>query len=399
VPLDLPHLAIENPHNLPLPVAGATLAMGTHMYSEALNKKDKIKTSEFARKRLALSISHASYVPRLMWFDESDQDLKFPVAQVLLLAASCAEAKNSRDGFKFCLRIDMNLPPQADVEALYAHDIGLTCGVDKVVLGFAEQKDYDKWMAALGWALKAQTVVENHVALKSGHFSPSAPATVPAHIDAAEVRRQSVAQAKEEMEAEEQALAREQQRVLELQREAEASAARNEEETRRIAILQKLEQEDRELQDRLQQDEANARASSQPPANVEADREEAQRTHAVASADSAETVEEAEVALARMELSQPPAAPIATTGKGRRVSVSVDEWTVQKSRLIAKVMCLRGGEVWKFAREKILKKKWQNPALKTLIAPGKCFIVWTGRKPVRYTKVSAGPSEALNFLM
>jgi hypothetical protein len=161
-----------------------------------------------------------------------------------------------------------------------------------------------------------------------------------------------------------------------------------------------LEEENREIQSRLQQDEANAQASSQPPAKVEDERKEAQRTHAVQSAERASTVEEAEMALARMEMSQaPPVVASPSAGKGRRNSVSVDEWTVQKSKLLSKIMCLRGGEVWKFAREKILKKKWHTPALKTLVAPGKCFIMWTGRKPVRYTRASAGPSEALNFLM
>jgi hypothetical protein len=346
-----------------------------------------------------------------MWFDPSDENFKFPVAQVLLLAGSCEETKNSRDGFKHCLRIDMKLPPQADVDALYAHDIGLEWGVEKVVLGFMEQTEFAKWISALGWALKAQTVVENHVALKSGKFSSSDPAPAPApapasapapapavaHTDDAEaLRRISVAQAMEEMEAEQQALAREQQRALELQREAEAATAQSEDAARRLAIEQKLEQEDRDIAARAQ---ASAQASSQTPV-AEEEHVEEQLTLAVTSADRASTIEEAEVALARMELSQPAPAPAAAApGRGRRASVSVDEWTVQKSKLVAKVMCLRGGEVWKFAREKIMKKKWQNPVLKTLVAPGKGFIVWTGRKPVRYTKVSAGPSEALNFLM
>ena len=342
-----------------------------------------------------------------MWFDPSDENFKFPVAQVLLLAGSCEETKNSRDGFKHCLRIDMKLPPQADVDALYAHDIGLEWGVEKVVLGFMEQTEYAKWISALGWALKAQTVVENHVALKSGKFSSSDPAPAPASAlapapavaptdDAEALRRISVAQAMEEMEAEQQALAREQQRALELQREAEAATAQSEDAARRLAIEQKLEQEDRDIAARAQ---ASAQASSQTPV-AEEEHVEEQLTLAVTSADRASTIEEAEVALARMELSQPAPAPAAAApGRGRRASVSVDEWTVQKSKLVAKVMCLRGGEVWKFAREKIMKKKWQNPVLKTLVAPGKGFIVWTGRKPVRYTKVSAGPSEALNFLM
>jgi hypothetical protein len=444
VPLDVPHRSIENPFSFPLPIAGATIVIAPNIYSEALIKKDKMKTPEFARKRLALSINHNSFVPRLMWFEESDAEFKFPVAQVMLTSASCGETKNSREGFKHCLRIDMKSPSQADVDALYAHDVGLTWGVDKIVLGFAEQTEYAKWLSALGWALKAQTVVENHVALKSGNAgavtTPAvhvpAPARVdtvttppvhdpapahvpapvhvpapihvpapvhvpaPAHVDMEAARRASLAQAMEEMEAEQQALAREQERNIELQRAAEAATARMEEEARRVAILQKLEEENREIQSRRQQDEANAQASSQPPAQVEDERKEAQRTHAVQSADSASTVEEAEMALARMEMSQPP--PVAATpsaGKGRRNSVSVDEWAVQKSRLLSKIMCLRGGEVWKFARDKILKKKWHTPALKTLAAPGKGFISWTGRKPVRYTRASAGPSEALNFLM
>ena len=106
---------------------------------------------------------------------------------------------------------------------------------------------------------------------------------------------------------------------------------------------------------------------------------------------------EVEVALARMEVAQPP--PAAASSKGRRNSVSVDEWTVEKSKLVSKLMCLKGTNAYKFAREKIMKKKWQNPALKTLISPQKGFIVWTGRKPVRFTNVALGPSDALDQLM
>lgn len=97
-----------------------------------------------------------------------------------------------------------------------------------------------------------------------------------------------------------------------------------------------------------------------------------------------------------MEVAQPPPA---AAPKGRRMSVSVDEWTVEKSKLVSKLMCLKGTTAYKFAREKIMKKKWQNPALKTLLSPQKGFIVWTGRKPVRFTNVAMGPSDALDLLM
>jgi hypothetical protein len=278
--------------------------------------------------------------------------------------------------------------------------------VNKVVLGFAEQKDCIKWTAALNWALKAQAVVDNHVALKAGQ-SPSPVALKsdqsvssastpvrPESVDHEAIQRISVLQAQAEMLAEEQALAREQQRLLLLQREAEASIARSEEEARRHLILQKLEQEDRELQ--LQQ-AANAEVPSQPPAKVD---EESLRTLAIDTAGRASTVEEAELALARMEMSQPPPAddPVPQM-RGRRMSVSSDEWNNEKTNLVAKIMCLKGSEVWKFAREKILKQKWENPAQKILIVPGKGFMSWTGRKPVRFTSVSAGPSEALSLLM
>ena len=106
------------------------------------------------------------------------------------------------------------------------------------------------------------------------------------------------------------------------------------------------------------------------------------------------------MALARMEMSQPPPASAQVSQvKGRRNSVTADEWTIEKTNLVAKIMCLKGSEVWKFAREKILKQKWENPAQKSLIVPGKGFMAWTGRKPVRFTSVTAGPSEALNLLM
>jgi hypothetical protein len=396
VPLDFPHSSIENPHGFPLPIAGATLVSGNKMYSEAVRKGDKLKIPQFAHGRLALSINHSSYVPRLMWFEESDTECKFPVAQVMLTSASVSETKNSRDGFKYCLRVDLKAPSQADIDALYAHDIGLTWGVDKVVLGFAEQKDCIKWTAALSWAFKAQTVVENHVAFKSGHAPSSASTPVRAvSFDREAIQRASALQAQEEMLAEEQALAREQQRLLLLQREAEAFISQSEEEARRLLILQKLEQEDRELQ--LQQNAANTQVSSQPPGKPD---EESLRTRAIDTAGKASTVEEAEMALARMEMSQPPpaAAPVSQV-KGRRNSVTADEWTIEKTNLVAKIMCLKGSEVWKFAREKILKQKWENPAQKSLIVPGKGFIAWTGRKPMRFTSVTAGPSDALNLLM
>jgi hypothetical protein len=100
-----------------------------------------------------------------------------------------------------------------------------------------------------------------------------------------------------------------------------------------------------------------------------------------------------------MELMMAPQQPSRNSSYSRRMSVTVDEWAVEKNKLVAKLMCLKGANVWKFAREKILKQKWQNPAFKVLVAPGKGFIVWTGRKPVRFTAVKAGPSEALNLLM
>lgn len=216
------------------------------------------------------------------------------------------------------------------------------------------------------------------------------------------MRRKSHILARDEMDAEEQALAREQLRLDELRRAAQEASARDQEETRRIAILHKLEQESR---DRELQQAAEARsAAAQPPAQVEEDHKEAQRTHAVESAGQASTVDEAELALARMErlyLQQQPAAgtpPAASAGR-RRASVSADEWASERSKLVAKLMCLKGTEAWKFAREKILKKKWQVPAVKTLVAPGKGFITWTGRKPVRYVKAASGPSDPLDMLM
>lgn len=398
MPLDFPHSSIENPHGFPLPIAGATLVSGIKMYSEVIRKgtKDKLKIPQFAHGRLALSINHTSYMPRLMWFEESDTECKFPVAQVMLTSGTVSETKNSRDGFKHCLRIDLKAPSQADIDAMYTHDIALTWGLDKVVLGFTEQKDCIKWTAALSWAFKAQTVVENHVAFKSGHAPSSASTPVRAlSVDHEAIQRASALQAQEEMLAEEQALAREQHRLLLLQREAETSIAQSEEEARRLLILQKLEQEDRELQ--LQQNAANTQVASQPPAKAD---DEALRTRAIDTAGRASTVEEAEMALARMEMSQPPpaSAPVSQV-KGRRNSVTPDEWTIEKTNLVAKIMCLKGSEVWKFAREKILKQKWENPAQKSLIVPGKGFMAWTGRKPVRFTSVTAGPSEALNLLM
>ena len=119
----------------------------------------------------------------------------------------------------------------------------------------------------------------------------------------------------------------------------------------------------------------------------------AQRTRAVESAGKASTVAEVEVALARMQIAPPPPAVAAAIAKGRRNSVSVDEWTIEKSKLVSKLMCLKGTTAYKFARDKIMKKKWQNPALKTLLSPAKGFIVWTGRKPVRFTKVPKPPSN------
>ncbi len=391
VPLDLPHESIQNPHKLPLPFAGATIATGSSMYSEALSKKDQLKLPEFTHGRLALSINDSGdgeLLPRLMWFNDSDKDYKFPAVAVLLINATVGETKSARKGFQYCLRIDIKLRPLTDMEDLCTRDLGLEVNVDKVVLGFAEQSDFVKWMAALDWALKAQSIIEKHTALKFGTVPKSTPAPV---VDAEVMRRNSVARAEDEMEAEEQALAREQERLLELTREAEAAHARDQEEARRAAILQKLEQEQRDR-------ETQQRATAQLPPKVEEEQKEQQIIHAVQSAGNASNMDEAELALARMEMlylqQQQP-----TVSSHRRGSVSVEEWSSEKSKLIAKLMCLKGTEAWKFARDKILKQKWQLPALKTLVAPGKGFISWTGRKPVKYTRATLGPSEPLNLLM
>jgi hypothetical protein len=327
-----------------------------------------------------------------MWFDDSDRDFKFPLVAVLITDATFGETKNSRKGFPHCLRIDIKLRPQSDLDDICACDLGLAPNVDKVVLGFAEQRECAKWLAALDWALKRDDVIEKHIELKFGKSSAPAPAPAPAPVvDAEAMRRKSIALARDEMEAEEQALAREQERLAALNREAKAAAAHDQEEARRVAIQQKLEQENRELQHA-----AGTQAPAQPPESEE-DRKEAQRTHAVKSAGNASTVDEAELALARMERMYLQPQPAASTS--HRGSISAEEWTSERSKLVAKIACLKGTEAWKFARDKILKQKWQVPALKTLVAPGKGFIAWTGRKPVRYVRVASGPSEQLNLLM
>lgn len=360
------------------------------MYSEALSKHDQLKRPEFSHGRLALSINDSSdgdLVPRLMWFDDSDRDYKFPVAAVLLINATLGETKNARKGFQHCLRIDMKLRPQTDMEDLCTRDLGLEVSVDKVVLGFTEQSDYAKWMAALDWALKAESIIQKHTALKSGKSPEPAPAPV---LDSEAMQRISIARARDEMEAEEQAHAREQQRLIELTREAEAAAVRHEEEARRAAINEKLEQEQRDR-------ETKQNENVQHPPIVEEEQKDEQLVHAVQSASHASNVAEAELALARMEMLHLQQQPAARTD--RRPSVSVEDWSLEKNKLVSKLMCLKGSETWKFAREKILKQKWQLPAVKSLVAPGKGFISWTGRKPVKYTKVTSGPSESLNLLM
>ncbi len=80
-------------------------------------------------------------------------------------------------------------------------------------------------------------------------------------------------------------------------------------------------------------------------------------------------------------------------------AIKAEEWASELIDLAPKLMCLTGTNVYKFSRERVLKKQWQNPTLKTLSAVGKGFISWTGGKPVRYISASAGPSEALERLM
>ena len=80
-------------------------------------------------------------------------------------------------------------------------------------------------------------------------------------------------------------------------------------------------------------------------------------------------------------------------------TVTEDEWARQLLDLAPKLLCLSGTTVWKFSRERILKKQWQDPSCKTLNAIGKSFISWTGRKPVRYISAAVGPSDALGQLM
>ncbi len=80
-------------------------------------------------------------------------------------------------------------------------------------------------------------------------------------------------------------------------------------------------------------------------------------------------------------------------------AITPDEWANQLIDLAPKLMCLTGTIVYKFSRDKTLKKQWQNPSLKTLSAVGKGFIAWTGSKALRYMSASMGPSEALENLM
>ncbi len=112
---------------------------------------------------------------------------------------------------------------------------------------------------------------------------------------------------------------------------------------------------------------------------------------------------------ARMELSRPPNFGASDSSdsdedRGSIGSISVaavteDEWARQLINLAPKLLCLSGTTVWKFSRERILKKQWQDPSCKTLNAVGKSLIVWTGRKPVRYISAAIGPSDALGQLM
>ena len=81
------------------------------------------------------------------------------------------------------------------------------------------------------------------------------------------------------------------------------------------------------------------------------------------------------------------------------VAISAQEWADQLADLAPKLMCLSGTDAYKFSRDKLLKKQWQHPAHKKLVAVGKGFISWTGRKPVRYISANSGPSEALDDLM
>jgi hypothetical protein len=113
-----------------------------------------------------------------------------------------------------------------------------------------------------------------------------------------------------------------------------------------------------------------------------------------------------------MELSRPPTFGAGNSsdsdddpGATSRISdvavstVTEDAWARQLLVLAPKLLCLSGTTVWKFSRERILKKQWQDPSCKTLNAVGKSFITWTGRKPVRCISAAVGPSDALGQLM
>lgn len=115
------------------------------------------------------------------------------------------------------------------------------------------------------------------------------------------------------------------------------------------------------------------------------------------------------IGLHRMELSRPPPpAPVdASDSEGLLGSldaiaapaVSAEDWATHLAYLAPKLMCLTGTHVYKFSRDRILKKQWQNPSLKTLQAVGKGCITWTGSKPVRCISACIGPSHALESLM
>jgi hypothetical protein len=81
------------------------------------------------------------------------------------------------------------------------------------------------------------------------------------------------------------------------------------------------------------------------------------------------------------------------------LAISSTEWSHQLADLAPKLMCLTGTDAYKFSRDRLLKRQWQHPVHKTLIAVGKGFMSWTGRRPVRYISATAGPSDTLDDLM
>jgi hypothetical protein len=115
------------------------------------------------------------------------------------------------------------------------------------------------------------------------------------------------------------------------------------------------------------------------------------------------------IGLFRMELCRaPPPAPVDASDSGglfgsldaiAAPAISAEDWAMHLAYLAPKLMCLTGTIVYKFSRDRILKKQWQNPSLKTLQAVGKGCITWTGSKPVRCISACLGPSQALESLM